>query len=198
MFQLLTSFAGVFIGVLFGILATIGTKWLSDRRRIHGIRAVITQTLDLARRAIAADTPYHFRANVMMPGEPPNDDELVIRYHSGMTGAADRNIRLRKGHGVAGRAWDYGGLVNADLTHPEAEGGPAWGLTPEQVGRIKGIKAILSVPIFHPDDPDKIIGILNFDSEEEAVAHLAQEVTQDIAVKEAALIAHLLQISNVI
>jgi len=150
---------------------------------------LLIDALDFACLTLAQGESFLFRAYVMMPSSK-NKDELEIKYWSSrMFNAPDLSIKFQKWQGVTGYAWGYLKPVVADMTVArEIKGGAEWGLTTEQRMMTKNLNAIMSIPIMSSKEPNKIIGILNFDSHSSSVEFFIQESTQQVAANLAAMI----------
>lgn len=151
---------------------------------------IIKKALDLACIAMS-DGHHDFRANVFLRCNE-NKNEICIRYHSSnMDEAADRKMSLEKWQGCAGRVWGYNAPIVADLTIPELQGAASWGLSKEQSEMTDKLGAILSVPVRLPDDKDKTIAILSFDTEEPIADLLTKDHHKSIAFQVAAQLGSL-------
>ena len=141
---------------------------------------VLRQTLDLACIAMGKGRLI-FRANIFQ--KCPRNNKLCIRYSStNMAGAPDLGIALEKWQGCTGHTWGYDAPIVADLSIPAVRGGATWGLDDDQLKLTKDLATIFSLPIRHPDDNRKTIGILSFDSQNPIADFLTQDENRDIAL----------------
>lgn len=162
---------------------------------INRLRSIVTKALDKACLDMSTGINQDLRANVFLP--KGDDQRLGIEFHSSsMDGDPDLKIELEKGQGCTGVAWMRGKPIVADLTQPEVEGGALWGLTPNQMAMTRDLKAILSIPIRHPDNPALPLGILSFDSREPIANRFASPEIADIAFEVAGEIGTLLVIDQ--
>lgn len=92
---------------------------------------------------------------------------LMIRHHYNMKGYLDLNIILHPGRGVSGKAFKENIPKIGDTTLINHPGGDDWNLTSEEKKITEKVKSIISVPIRHVNDKDKVVGVLNVDSTEE-------------------------------
>jgi hypothetical protein len=135
-----------------------------SRRKQHSSYAIMTKVLDHAILTISRNHDYEIRANIFMP-QKDDKHKLKIRYYSSnMSSAPDLGLTLEKWQGCTGQAWGYEAPVVGDLTLTSEAGGTEWGLSEKQKELTKPIITILSYPIRHPKNTDKVIAILNFDS----------------------------------
>ena len=120
-------------------------------------------------------------------------NRLAIRFHSSnMTKAKDLGIRLEKWQGSTGNAWGYEAPVVADLTLAEVEGGARWGLDEDCVKMTSDLQAVFSIPVRHSTNPDQLVAILGFDTEEPVADFLKEHATQEIALEIASQFGSLL------
>lgn len=162
---------------------------------INRLRSIVTKALDKACLDMSTGINQGLRANVFLPKD--DGQKLGIEFHSSsMDKASDLKIELEKGQGCTGVAWMRRKPIVADLTQPEVEGGALWGLTPHQMAMTRDLKAILSIPIRHPDNQTLLLGILSFDSRESIADRLASPEIADIAFDVAGEIGTLLVIDQ--
>jgi hypothetical protein len=84
-----------------------------------------------------------------------------------MDGDPDRDLEIDDTAGVSGEAFVQRVTSYGDLSLALQPGGPTWGLRESERGKVRReLRAILSVPIFDPDDPDgRLLGTLQVDSD---------------------------------
>lgn len=129
--------------------------------RYDRAKLAIEQVLHLAVKGLRASEDETCRANIMLI----KNNRLAIQFHYGMDSTRDLDIQLEKNQGCAGQAWGCGDQRCADLRKIEATGRPSWNLTPQQEAVTDHLGAILSTPIFDPQNPQEVVGVLNIDSE---------------------------------
>lgn len=174
-----------------GIYNLRKNPWKDFSGNTENSHEVITKALDLACLSMINDHS-HLRANVFQKCAR-DANKICIRYYStSMIGAKDTNIRLEKWQGCSGQAWGYSAPIVADLTVPPYEGGSNWGLTKDHIDLTNNLGAILSLPVRHPEDKNKTIAILSFDSEEPIANIFTKDDVKDIATQVAAQIGLLL------
>ena len=108
-----------------------------------------------------------FRANVMLV----HGSELAMAYRSRGYTPDEETIRWARGQGAAGQAWAQGRTVCApDEEHPlpalgQSRGGTSsfWHLSPEQLHCTVDVRMVVSVPIFHLQDRQRVVGVLSVD-----------------------------------
>jgi hypothetical protein len=132
------------------------------RARHEIARTAIQNILELALRSVEAqDGVGDYRANIMLV----ENSKLVIRFHYRMDDAPDLNVQFEKNQGCAGQSWGSGGQRCADLRQAQKEGGPSWNLTSAQEAVTSHLGAVLSTPIFNPQNHQDILGVFNIDSQ---------------------------------
>jgi hypothetical protein len=105
----------------------------------------------------------HMRACLMVP----DGEDLVIAYAHGFAPEdRDRNIRIKKGTGCCGQAWEQEQTMIADLTQTPGGGmPPQWGLRESERQKVRqSLRSIISVPV-RAGRKFEIVGILNLDSD---------------------------------
>lgn len=91
---------------------------------------------------------------------------LKIHHHCNMEGRPDAGIILHPGRGVAGKAFKENRPKIGDTTLMAQPGADDWNLTENEKAVTKDIKSVISFPIRHDQDKNKVIGVLNIDSTE--------------------------------
>jgi hypothetical protein len=108
----------------------------------------------------------HARANVMLPCSDNRrcvDPELTFN----MENDGDADLEIDATAGVTGEAWIHRTPAFGDLALALQSGGPTWGLRPQETAKVRqGLRSVLSVPIFDPDNPTgQLLGTLQVDSD---------------------------------
>lgn len=143
--------------ILLLLLGVMNAVWVYYERKKEHIR--IEELLKLLVLSIwGREHSSHFRANVMM--HDPKKDELKITYRYNMEGYIDRFLKIPSNVGCAGHAFTNKRPFYVDLTKVTHE---KYLIDSRKVW--KAMKSILSVPVFNPDNPDEVIGVLNVDSD---------------------------------
>lgn len=170
--------------ILPGLLIVEGANWVSQRRaQKEGVRrdeAIRAQAVEAAHRRIVevlidAVTVFEahrpadegrYRANVLLV----DGDVLRMAYKTPGYTEGEEALEWHKGQGCAGRAWERGQTTVApteDAPLPTVENASAptrgWGMTTSQVQNTTEIQAVISVPIFSPDDPSQVVAVFNLD-----------------------------------
>lgn len=176
---------------ILGIYNLRKNPWKDFSGNTENSHEVITKALDLACLSIG-NGQYHLRSNVFLKC-PRDKNKICIKYHStSMMGANDANIKLERWQGCSGQAWGYSAPIVADLTVPSYEGGSNWGLTKEHIEITDKLVSILSLPVRHPEDKNKTIAILSFDSEDPIANIFIKDEVKDVAIQVATQIGLLL------
>ena len=187
------------IGVV--LILTVITTFINNRitfKRLNTANAIITSVLDHSIVTISGKNNYRIRANIFMPLRN-NQNSLKMRFNSSNAESSpENNLIFEKWQGCTGRAWGYKSPVLGDLTLIKAKNGSEWGLTNEQKELTRNLATILSYPIRHPKDKSKVVGILNFDSEQPIAEHLSDQNIQETVSLIAAEIALILFAFDVI
>jgi len=90
---------------------------------------------------------------------------LSIRHHYNMkTDDPDINIILNPGRGVAGKAFKENKPKIGDTSLMSQAGADDWNLTPEEKEITRNVKSIISVPIRHVENREKVLGVFSVDS----------------------------------
>ena len=177
----ITLFLSLLGETILGFLNLRKNPWLDFSGKSRNAHEVITQALDLACLAMS-DGSYALRANVFLKCDR-DETRLCIMYHStNMTDTKEIKISFEKWQGCTGQAWGYKAPTVADLTLPEVMGGSKWGLTTKQLKITSHLKAILSLPVRHPDN-NSIIAILSFDSTSPIAELLANNEKKGVALQ---------------
>ena len=160
------AFLIVFTALILSILTEIlNIKNRFGRRQIAS-QELMVKILDIAAQEISEKTQSKVRANIFIRKNPRKPYIEIVYNSSNMNSAPDLNIKLEKWQGCTGHAWGYRSPTLANLSIPEAKGGAPWGLSDEQVELTKHLHAILAVPVWHPEDKNKIIAMVSFDASE--------------------------------
>lgn len=139
------------------------------RRKRKQNSEFINRLLEAAAKSIAeVSGVQHMRACLMIV----DGDYLRITNCYGFSNDDyDRDVRIAKGMGVAGRAWGTKRVVMADLherlvpIRPGQAGERVWSLPDAEDSKIrKSLSSILSIPIM-AGDPYEVIAVLNLDSD---------------------------------
>lgn len=79
----------------------------------------------------------------------------------------DGDLEIDATAGVTGEAWIHRTPAFGDLSLALQPGGPTWGLRPAEAARVRrGLRSVLSVPIFDPDNPEgDLLGTFQIDSD---------------------------------
>ena len=185
----------VYALLLLSVLGTSGSLLLNQipgRVKATQIKRLIVHQLDITCILLAHNRPAHYRTCLFMLPKK-NSKTIRIEYCStGMDGAADIDIELEKFQGCTGTAWGEKKPAIADLTIQAQEGGPKWQLTDKQKELTQKLKAILSIPIFHPKHHNQVIAILSIDSNEAVADFLMNDTTQELVATHAGLFSELL------
>lgn len=139
---------------------------IGDKER-KGISLYLDQSSELFKNIIGFDIPI--RADIMVVKGIIYKKIRIEFISSYKKTQRDVSICLEKWQGCAGLAWGLNEKIFADLSLDESilnkKGYALWGLTPELRDKTKSIKAIFSTPIRHPDNVNKVVAILNYDSD---------------------------------
>jgi NTE family protein len=126
----------------------------------------------------------HLRANIAMP---IHGNRLAILYTYNMDNDADDRLEFSLDAGATGLCWQTHNLVFCDLVDAKQTFQSKYRMTKYQQALVRPkLKSLLSVPIFHPDkysaerpNPENpILGVLNFDSDEELLTTFARPEVQ--------------------
>jgi GAF domain-containing protein len=136
------------------------------------------------------------RSNIFLPDKA--DDKLYIAYSYGMKNAPDLTIRLEKNAGCAGHAYHFGEPTVANLVDPSIQLRREWKLENDQIPITSHLKAILAVPVRHPINNQKVIGVLNLDSTDPIAEIFERKDFQEQVQHFALIIAALLWLGSVV
>jgi NTE family protein len=132
--------------------------------------------------------PIHLRVNVAMP---TGKDRLKILYTYNMDDDADDRLEFSMDAGATGLCWQTRDFVVCDLVDAQKTFQSKYKMTKYQQALVRrDLRSLLSVPIFDyeqfsdtrskTDNP--LIGVLNFDSNEDLLADFASQPIQQVAV----------------
>ena len=115
---------------------------------------------------LLSDLDRHFRVTFM---EPQGDELRITSYYNSeieMPQTMARGLTLKKGIGVAGKAWELGEpFVVPDVQADLAQTAPIFQVLTPPHKRLR-IKSIVSIPVFERNHRgEALIGILNLDSD---------------------------------
>jgi hypothetical protein len=157
----------------------------------------IREMLHQAAITIAPDAVGYVRANVFLP--EGSGDRLFVAYHYGMDGSPDLGVRLEPRAGCAGHAWTLADVAIADLADSADEQlRRIWKLSREQIALTNHLRAIISVPILHPKDPGKVVGVFNLDSTEPIAGVFTDIDAKEYLIRMAALLAAFLWLGEIV
>ncbi|MDH7479892.1 MAG: hypothetical protein QHH02_07770 [Syntrophomonadaceae bacterium] len=101
------------------------------------------------------------------------NNQLVIIDQIGMSNDLDHDISFSLGQGCSGASAEINKIVVCDLTEvydttfelncQKNNSKPPFGISKAHWEKTRDLKSLISVPIRHPKDPSKVIGILNLD-----------------------------------
>ncbi len=148
------------------------------RERKDAIAKLEDMLISSIQNLFVGERPETIRANVMITSK----DELHMLASVNMLVFADYKVKLRKGQGCAGVAWqqaldaavnDFWKPVVAtsmDLTTSLKKG--KWKLTEDQIQMTSHILWIVSVPLFRRSRGNRaFLGVLNFDGVHRPLEH---------------------------
>ncbi len=122
----------------------------------------------------------HLRINVALP---IGDDRLRILYTYNMDEDADDRLEFNEGVGATGLCWHERSVVVCDLQEAKQTFATRYHMSKYQQALVRPqLRSLLSVPIFAErqleidlDHSDRdLIGVLNFDSDDDLLAEFAQ------------------------
>jgi hypothetical protein len=171
----------IMIVIISGIVLEAG--WVTIGRRISAKKQesgkaliILNDTLEALIGVVSKDPKVEVRANIMVPkGFCPK--KLYIKYYSpNMKNAGDLDIVLEKWEACAGQAWGTNKALAANLNlSNEERGRPQWLSSQVVQNKTKRLKVLVSHPIRKYKEPDKVIGILNVDSNDPAALFLLED-----------------------
>ena len=124
----------------------------------------------------------HLRVNVIMQ---TNSKRLRVLYSCNMEKDADDRLELESKGGASGRCWSKKDFVICDLEDAKRTYGKKWYMNKYQQALVRPtLKSLLCVPIFDqskydktkPNSKNPILGVLNFDSDEDFRQDFAQPI----------------------
>ncbi len=109
----------------------------------------------------------HTRANIMLASRGGARRKVDAATAFNMDRDPDQDLEIDATAGVSGEAVRSRVAVWGDLTLARQQGGPSWGLSHPEMAKVRGgLKSVLSVPLFDPDDPEgQLLGTLQVDSD---------------------------------
>lgn len=137
----------------------------------------------------------HLRVNVMMPR---SRNRLRVMYTCNMDDDTDDRLELPQDGGASGLCWRTHDFVLCDLLEAKKTFGPTWCMTKYQQALVRrSLRSLLSVPIFdhtrfdssksEVDNP--LLGVLNFDSDEDLIKEFGRPKIQQTAATAAKLLS---------
>jgi hypothetical protein len=142
----------------------------------------------------------HVRANIMLTCKDGKRRKVQSETAFNMDNDPDCDLELEMGNGVSGEAAARLAPAFGNLRAKTPKGAPDWRLTNSEKGKIRPtLQAVLSVPIFDPDDSTrkKILGTLQVDSDEPFVKlRFHQKDTWDLVESFADVIALHLKVGS--
>ena len=153
-----------------GIFLFVALPALSAKRnRLQQGRQAARSCIRKALAACGSAYGYpdqHVRTNIMLvsKGGKRRVDKDTAFY---MSADPDQDLEIDATAGVSGEAFSQRVTFYGDLAMALQPGGPTWGLRDAERAKVrKGLKSILSVPVFDPDDADgPLLGTLQVDSD---------------------------------
>jgi NTE family protein len=141
----------------------------------------------------------HLRVNVVMP---IREDRLRVLYTYNMDDDTDDRLEFDFGVGASGRCWQTHDFLVSDLTEAQPVFEAERNMNKYQQALIRpSLKSLLSVPIFDPTQFDSgrdkvdntLLGVLNFDSDEDLLEEFSRIEVQQAAANGAKLVAQMLK-----
>jgi NTE family protein len=160
------------------------------------------RVLDLVRGAMKTalgKQDVHMRVNVVMPIEK---NRVRVMYNCGMDDDPDDRLDFEIGSGATGRCWQTHAEVICDLEDAKGTFASHWRMNKYQQAMVRReLRSLLSVPIFDKEQYDDqkpvsenpIIGVLNFDSDEDILIDFASAKVQQSAREAAQAVADFLK-----
>jgi hypothetical protein len=142
----------------------------SRRNRLQQGRKAAQSCIKKALTACGSAYGYpdkHVRANVMLASKGGTRRQVDTATAFNMETDPDQDLEIDVAAGVSGEAFRSKLPVYGDLSLALQPGGPTWGLRDAERAKVRsGLKSVLSVPIFDPDDPEgSLLGTLQVDSD---------------------------------
>lgn len=166
-----------------------------DRRR-RLARSIVE---DACRAAISglSTCPERTGAIVFLPR---GDGKLESTFTFNKRGKPDSELSFEKWQGATGHAWGVRDQVVALLDQaPASELRDRWKLTPDQIALTSRLKVVVATPIWSPEDPETMLGVVSIDSDvPNSECQLASEQSLDDAIELAQLLAHVLILADLV
>ena len=94
-------------------------------------------------------------------------DNLKLQFAYNMESAKDRKISLKDNKGCAGYAYHFRQIEIANLQDPKTrdkQQRETWKLEDEEIALTEDLRAIMSVPVYHPQVQNQVVAVFNVDS----------------------------------
>lgn len=171
----------------------------SNEEDLHDALGVIYEMFLNVLRGIQGEEPTNLRINIVVPVER---ERLRVRYTFNMDNDADDRLEFKLNAGASGRCWQEHDFVISDLSEASGIYQKEFGMDKYQLALIRPtLKSLLSVPIFDPKEFDTrrpkeenpMLGVLNFDSDDDLLEAFSDPVVQGAARDGAKFVAKALR-----
>ncbi len=152
------------IAILSLILETIWKLLGKPASDAKSAAELVTQALNSLSNMVSENKRHTFRACLMRPNGL-FVKKLRVKYRSSsMQNAPHRDIKFEKWQGWAGQCWGSNKPLGIDRRQSGQAGSPQLPLTPELEALTHDIRLVVSIPVRHPADASKVIGVLCVDT----------------------------------
>jgi GAF domain-containing protein len=180
-----------------GWVLVAASSWQADRALgredgRHSLTLLLQNAVTIFEAARSDVAERTLRANLMLVDD--GGDALWIAYATVGYDASERSLSWHRGQGCAGVAWESGETVYAPyedelpvFTGDADLASRPWNMTRDQILlTAEKIASIISVPVFLPEEPAMIVGVLNLDDSRPLDESLLAEPVVHAAVEELA------------